>query len=408
MKPKLYKVLLALVGAAMAIPAAAQTSIAVCQIPEVKLAKVSKITGIGGKTSLNLHPILNTLASVGTIESLPELTVSLERINRLEANPNDQDQEASSKSYTEKTKRIVKTYRAGAREKLSITNEYGKISVNVWPKNEIKVDLVITAYEASESKAEDLLNKVTIAESSQGNVISFKTNINRDRTAGWWGTKIVKGKPEEKRGVEVAYVVYMPTRNALEIKSSLGSVALPDFEGPVDLEITHGSLKADKLSNPANKINVSYGSVVLDAISSGNISVSYGSLRIGKAENLTAKVHAGSSKIVNLSKSANLNLQMGGCRIDNIDADTKKLDIVADKSSLTLGIDPASVFNFDVSVTLGGFKYEPEKVSLVNQKQDEDGHFRPDKTRVYKGKYGIGNSNAQYTIKSSYGSVKFL
>ncbi|HEY0899437.1 MAG TPA: hypothetical protein VGD90_08880, partial [Sphingobacteriaceae bacterium] len=139
------------------------------------------------------------------------------------------------------------------------------------------------------------------------------------------------------------------------------------------------------------------------------IIVSYGSLKIKSAEKLTAKVHAASTQIGTLSKSGSLNVQMGSCKIENIDADTKKLDIIADKSSLTLGIDPVSVFNFDVTVTLGGFKYEQEKVTLIKQEQDDDGrHFRPDKARNYKGKYGTGSTNSQYTIKSSYGSVKFL
>lgn len=406
MKPKLYNLLLAAAGALFLLPAAAQTPDNVCSPKGPQLAKVKKVAVV--KSLHHLDPLLNT-ATIAGLTNLAALE-SLAALKEPTSNQPDEvhDQDTYQKGYTEKVKKITRTFKVGAKDKLSITNEYGRVAVNVWPKNEIKVDLVITAYEANDGKADDLLNNVTIAEASQGHLISFKTNINRDRTAGWWGTRRINGKPEEKRGVEVAYVVYMPTRNALEITNSLGSVFLPDYEGPVNVNVTHGSFKAEKLSNPVSKVKVSYGSADIEEFSSGNISVNYGSLRIENGEKFTAKVHAGSTKIGNIFKSANLNLQMGGCKIDRVDSDTKTLEIIADKSSVSLGIDPASAFNFDVSVTFGGFKYEPEKVALVNQKQDDDGHFRPDKTRTYKGKYGSGSTSAQYTIKSSYGSVKFL
>ena len=402
MKPKLYKLLVAALNLTCILPVAAQTTVGDKTTLEVKLPEMTAgLKGLDTKLSMTM------VMALGNRDAAKIAIIPTEDITSAWSSQ-DQNQELQ-KAYTEKSRRIIKSYKVNSRDKLSIINEYGRIAVNVWPKNEIRVDVAVKAFESSESKAEGLLDNVTIADSKQGDLINFKTQINRDKSEGWWGIKRIKGKPEEKRGVEVIYTIYMPASNPLAIKSSFGSVILPDFDGPVNLEITNGSLKAQNLSNAGNQINVSYGSADIQQIASGNVNVSYGSLKIQSAEKLTAKVHAGSTQIGTLSKGASLNVQMGSCKIEKIEADTRKLDILADKSSLTLGIDPTSVFNFDVTVILGGFKYEQEKVTLVKQEQDDDDrNFRPDKARSYKGKYGTGSTNSQYTIKSSYGSVKFL
>jgi hypothetical protein len=79
----------------------------------------------------------------------------------------------------EKTKTMTKSYSVDGNDKLAINNQYGKVVVNTWPKKEIKVDIEIKSYEGSESKAQEQLDGVSISESRQGDLISFKTNIDK-------------------------------------------------------------------------------------------------------------------------------------------------------------------------------------------------------------------------------------
>ncbi|HEY0900320.1 MAG TPA: hypothetical protein VGD90_13370, partial [Sphingobacteriaceae bacterium] len=266
MKPKLYKFLVAALNLTCILPAAAHTTVGE-KIPlEEKLSNMTaSLKGLETKLSIT---------KVNALESLAAVKIAMQAENMAFAmSTPDQDQEFQ-KAYTEKSRRIIKSFKVNGRDKLSINNEYGRVAVNVWPKNEIRVDVAVKAFESSESKAEGLLDNVVIAESKQGDLISFKTQINRDKSDGWWGIKRIKGKPEEKRGVEVTYTIYMPASNALDIKTSLGAVILPDFDGPVNLEIKNGSLKAQNLSHAANKINISYGTADIQQIASGNIIVS--------------------------------------------------------------------------------------------------------------------------------------
>jgi hypothetical protein len=298
----------------------------------------------------------------------------------------------------EKVKTLSKSYQVDAKDKLAINNQYGKVSVNTWTKNEIKVDVEIRAYEASDDKAQDLLDGVNISESRQGDLISFKTNINNKN--------ITKNGKESKRGVQINYVVYMPAKNPLDITNRYGSTVLADFDGPVNINSSYGSLTAGDLGNPANRLKVSYGSANIESFSSGSLDVAYGSLKLANADKLNADIRYSSAKIGKLTTGGNLDLSYGDCKIENLDKSIKNLMVNASYSGLNIGIDDAASFNFDVTVSYAGFNFNDDKVNITSKTPDENAKgWNP--TKNYKGTYGKG-SESRVIIKSNYGGVKFL
>ena len=305
---------------------------------------------------------------------------------------------------SEKTKTISKSYPVDSKDKLSINNQYGKVLVKTWPKNEIKVDIEIKAFESSDSKAQDLLESVSIAESRTGNLISFKTNFERNSMNFWSRTK--NGK-EERRGVQVNYTVYMPSKNPLDVTNKYGSTTLPDFSGAVNINNSYGSFSAQKLDNPANRVKVSYGSASIEDFSSGNLDISYGSLNLNNADRLNADIRYGSAKIGRLTSSGNIDISYtGGFKIDEVDQSVKNLTINSSYSGVTLGIDEAANFDFDVTVSYAGFNFDDDKINVVSKTPDDTGKgWNP--TKNYKGHIGKG-SDSRILIKSNYGGVRFL
>lgn len=304
----------------------------------------------------------------------------------------------------EKTRTISKTYSVDSKDKLAINNQYGKVSINVWAKNEIKVDVEIKAYEASESKAQDLLDAVNISESRQSDLISFKTNFERSNM-NWWSR--TRNGREERRGIQVNYVVYMPSRNPLDVTNRYGSTILPDFDGPVNINSSYGSLVAQKLDNAANRVKVSYGSASIANFSSGNLNVSYGSLKLDNADKLNADISYGSAKIGRLTNSGTLDVTYtGGFKIAEVDRNVKNLVINAAYSNIALGLDEGANFDFDVTVSYSGFSYDDDKVNITSKTPDDNAKgWSP--TKNYKGHYNK-SSDSRILIKSNYGGVKFL
>lgn len=308
---------------------------------------------------------------------------------------------------SEKSRVITKSYTVDQNDKLSISNQYGKVSVHVWTKNEIKVDVEIKAFEASESSAQDLLESVKITDLRQANLISFKTNFEKTSLSFW--SKVKNGK-EERRGVQVNYTIYMPAKNPLEINNRYGSIELDDFSGPVNINSSYGSLSSGKLDNPANQVKVSYGSATMQDYSNGNLSVSYGGLKLAHADKINASINYTNARITKLTNGGSFDLSYnGGFKIDEVDKNVKNLIINSSYSGVTLGIDESANFDFDVTVSYAGFNYSPDKFDLTNQLTDANAGkakvWNP--TKNYKGHVGKG-SDSRIIIKSNYGAVRFL
>ena len=299
----------------------------------------------------------------------------------------------SQSQKVEKTKTISKSYPVSREDKLRINNKYGKVIINVWAKNEIKVDVEIKAYSSTDERAQETLDRVHINESKQGNLVSFKT-VFEQVNSGF--------KYNERR--EVNYTVYMPAGNALDLKNGYGNTTIvSDFNGPVILNQSYGSITTADLTNSSNIISVRYGKATVGNMKAGTIDISYGSLSLANVGKLDAKLSYSPARIDRISGDADLDLRYAGeLRIGKIDQSAKKVDINASYSSMSLGFEPSANFNFDVTGSNMSFNYDNSKVTM--ESNNSSGRER---TKNYRGKYGKG-SDSQIMIRSNYSSVKFL
>ena len=168
-------------------------------------------------------------------------------------------------------KNYIKSYTVKANDKLEIDNLYGKIRVNTWNRNEIKVEIQVKVAAKNEADAKQLLDKVSIKNSKIGSKVSFKTNIAKD---GVWN--LISGSNKNiYRRIEINYVINMPTRNALNISNQWGIIELPDFEGKVVINCSYTNLIAQSLSNTA-EIHINNGDAKIAKLKMSDLNISYG------------------------------------------------------------------------------------------------------------------------------------
>ncbi|BAU52177.1 hypothetical protein [Mucilaginibacter gotjawali] len=307
-------------------------------------------------------------------------------------------------SVIEKFKSYSKSYPLDGNDRIRLSNQYGKIVVNTWDRHEIKVDVQIKAVAQSDDEARKLLDGVQILDNKDGDQVSFKTQIERNNSSWkiWnWGGNNGKHK------VEINYTVYMPAKTDLSVEDSYGSIQLPDLSGKVRINCSYGSVLAQNLSNPANEIEGSYGSLKAGNINGARLDYSYGSAEIEEINNLKADLSYGSFKLGKLNGTASIDLSyVGGFKIDEISNSFNKLNIDASYSSVALGVPANDNFNFDITTSYGGFSYDDEKVAITS-KTPADGSRHESSTKNYKGHFGKGGSEAQINIHTSYGSVNF-
>ena len=303
----------------------------------------------------------------------------------------------------EKVKNYSKTYPIDGNDQIKLSNQYGRITIITWDRNEIKVDVQIKAQAEDGNTAQKLLDGVQIRDSKSADQVSFRTSIEPSSNSSW---KIWEWGDKKKHKVEINYTVYMPAKTDLNVEDSYGGIELPDLSGKVKISCSYGSVQAQNLSNPSNYIEGSYGSLKVASINGARLDYSYGSVEIDQCNNLKANLSYGSFKLGKLKGTADLDLSyMGGTKIEEMGANFKRLNVNASYSGLSVDVPGNNNFNFDITTTYGAFKYADDKITITSKTPDDSKHYSS--TKNYKGHFGRDGGEAQVTVHSTYGNVTF-
>jgi len=345
-------------------------------------------------------------------ELTPVITAGINSIVsniKVEVNDDDNGDTYSSSSSSqgqgvkEKSKSYSKSYALAGDDKIKLSNQYGKISVTTWDKQEVKVNVEIKAQAEDDNAAQKLLDGVQINDSKEGGVVSFRTEIERNNGP----LKLWNFGGSKKHKVEINYTVYMPAKTDLNVEDSYGAIELPDLHGVVKLSCSYGSASVQSLSNPANVIEGSYGSLKAGSINGAKLDFSYGSADIDQCNNIKADLSYGSFRLGKLTGSGEFDISyVSGFKIDELSGSFRKFNVDASYSSVALGVPGGSNFNFDITTTYGGFDFDSNKITFTS-KTPPDGSKHMGPTRNYKGYFGRDGSGGMINIRTSYGGVDF-
>ena len=321
----------------------------------------------------------------------------------------------------QKQKTLSKSYTVSAKDRLSISNKYGKVTINIWDKNEIKTDVTIIGSANSDEKAQELIETVTIVDVRSDGLLMFKTEIEQKEDS-WWNWSISNGT---KKGVEINYEVWMPKNNALSVSNSYGKTIIGDFSAALTVSSNYGSLQAGNLSGKNKDIKLAYGKATIAGFGEGSIKSSYssmevekagnvnlknshGSISFGQVESLNASLSYSTGKIGKLGSSAKIDVSYGGVDIRAIDKDAKDIDIDASYSSAKLGVNDDNSIDFEVSTHYGGFSSPSNKTQYTQNSDNERDDKNYSNRKNYKGHLGKNASATKVSVKTSYGSMKFV
>ena len=322
---------------------------------------------------------------------------------RLSINNELTDQLVNSGAVSEKVKSYTKSYPMDANDKLHIDNKFGRISINTWNKPEVRVEVNIKSYADNDQTAQKMIDAISISDNKSGDVVSFSTSFGSSNSI--WNELFNNRNDHHK--AEVNYTVYMPSKNALDIANRYGNTEIPDFDGRVSLDCSYGNIDAKALMHSDNQIRVRYGSANIDALSSADVSVSYGSFDVGSADELNGEFRYSSARMGKIKTAVNINAHYAGSvNIDDLDKNFRSFSYSSNYSNLRVGVNNASNANFDVTVRYGDFNYGSLPVEITEKTpSDESRGWKP--TKNFKGHIGKGSSDRTINVSSSYGGVKF-
>lgn len=343
-----------------------------------------------------LNKSLNIYLDKGLKEDLKNLNNNIV-IDLNNDNVNVQD-------LNEKVKNYSKSYPMDANDKLSIDNKFGKVVINTWNKNEVRVEVQIKSYADNDATAQKMIDAINISDSKSGDQISFRTNFGEGSNHSIWD---LFNTQNDHHKAEVNYTVYMPSHNNLEIDNRYGATQVPDFDGKVSIDCAYGSFDGGSLMHQDNAIHVRYGSARIQGLSSSEVSVSYGSLDLGSADKLNGELRYSSAHIGKLKNTANIDASYAGdIRIESLDRNFSSFSYNGRYSGLKIGVENATNANFDITVRYGDFNYGDVPIEITEKTPSDDSKgWKP--TKNYKGHIGRGSSDKVINISTSFGGVKF-
>jgi hypothetical protein len=278
-------------------------------------------------------------------------------------------------------KLINKSYDVTANDRLNIDNQFGNVVVSTWDKSQITVDIEVSARASSDERAQDIMNKIEVHDSRDGNEIRFKTDVDEIHN----NDKKRNNEHEGDRSFYIDYIVHMPTANRLSIENSFGKTEVPAFKGLVTLTSKFGSLNTGELDN-VDQIDVEFGKAYISAINSGKISLKFDKeCRIGKL--------GGNVKI---TSEFSQNVQL------NVKDDIQDLSLFESYSGVRVIVDKDLSAVFEIHTSFGHFNNESD-FEIAEHKEDE-GDYGPHFDKDFSGKAGDGK--AKIKIKSSFGTVR--
>jgi len=306
------------------------------------------------------------------------LPLLLLQVNSFAQDDNDKDNKQDKKYDFVKTKSVNKSYNVSSSDKLNIDNQFGKVEVRTWDRNEIKVDVSIEVSATKEDLAQKIIDNIKVSDDQSGRNISFKTTMSgKDKDKGWNNDS--KG---EKSSMHVNYMISMPASNALHVANSFGSTTIPDMRGEVELKSSFGSLTTGNLPN-IKSIDVEFGKASFQNLTNGTITVKF-----SKAE------------FLKLSGDIKLNLEFCSATRVNIDNSLTGLNVKASYSKVNIRPSADMSAAYTISTNFGSLK---NNTSIKFDGDDGDDNHGPKFDHIYTGKSGSGT--VPIKIKTEFNGV---
>lgn len=289
----------------------------------------------------------------------------------------------------EKKKTYSKSYTVSNSDVISLSNQFGEMRVNTWDRNEVKVDVTITAKGNTDERAQEILDNISIADGREGSGVFFKTkwkndnnNIRKDKS---------KDKNDEKRdeGMTINYVVYLPSRSPVNISNQFGATIVPDLSGEAKINSQFGSLNAGNLSN-VKAVSIQFGNGTIESVNDGKLDFQFNNKDI-IVRRITGDV------IVNVQHCKSHSVKL------NVDNSIKSISLNNSFSDVILSVPNNLSASYNISTSHGGFT---NKSSFTISEEDENKgqkQYGPRFNHKYSGNSGGGASKIK--VHTNFGDV---
>lgn len=350
-------------------------------------------------------------------------------------NPSDSSDGDQAVPPVEQRRHLSRRFAVGKLNRpFMLDTRYGRVQINAWNKNEIKVETELVARAETPEAAALLLGALGVQ------YLDYDASTGGISVSSQFGA-VLRGKCGGGRRYEVNYTIWLPRTTPLRVAAAFADVAVVgDWQGNTQLSVDYGTLHTGRLAGARNVVHIANGDATIPAVKQAILDASYARLRLNEGERVELRsnysdvdmgtvqdltVHSkygdvalgrvrnlrGSSGYSRFSVdklSEGLDMAVRYCpdfEIRDMGANFRQITLDGGFSTIRLGFaEETPSFQFDVSTEQGQLLVDKSLVRVLSSGESPQGVA--DVLGVYGGRVparGAGSVN----IKVRYGTVRF-
>ena len=288
---------------------------------------------------------------------------------------------ASAQNHTDNSE-VRRSFPATMETTLEVQNKYGKIQVATWEKDSVEIKVNISLTESSSSRLRKLKDDIQIDFTGTNTYIIAKTVIESESGRLASELKSISNtiKGSNKR-VEINYMIYLPAHMDVVLRNKFGDIYMDDLDGQVDIELSNGVLKANRLSGNA-LISLSFANGMIKSLGSANLKLSYSDLVLNEVSQLdlvskSSKLNVDSVNVLKMEsrrdklyfkhveffygksnftqvwiydflRESDIYMKYGELTIEHVMPDFSKIYVESEYTDMTLYFDREASLEFDI------------------------------------------------------------
>lgn len=313
-----------------------------------------------------------------------------------------------AKAQFTETRDLQKRFAVNAETSIEITNKYGKIELITWDKDSVVVDVRMKVEEKKLNRLDKKLENIDFDFTSSTHYLIIRTIVDKNRSQ--LESEFLKFKEtllQTDGSIEIDYKVWLPPTNPLKVENKFGDIYIDDYNGPVEINLSNGKLKAHDLKKRAN-INLNFADASISNLLNGRVTTNYSdfylkttkNLRINSKSSEVEIIEAGSLTIDSrrdkyrlrmaneveaegsftsfrlnqLTGRGTFRFSYGDLELEKVVADFSDLYIESRNTDISLYFNPESTFNFEITATKAdimlGPNIETETREYIDEKDD--------------------------------------
>ena len=143
------------------------------------------------------------------------------------------DEEEGRREFT---KTIKKEFDISPDGTVEVLTKYGKVEVNTWDRNRVKVEVQMVVRTLNETSAQEVFERINVDFTNSPNYVKAATNISTNKD--WWA-----GWGDNKTDYTINYEIHMPASIHLELDTKHCDVLVGELEESATVEMKYGNFE---------------------------------------------------------------------------------------------------------------------------------------------------------------------